>query len=84
MSPGEWAALALLGGVFAPGVWMAARGAERQRLVGLEFAGTGAIATLMVLTVSWRQDWGLIVPLVLALVTFPGTLVYARLLAGEP
>lgn len=39
---------------------------------------------LSVLAVSWRQDWSLIVPLVLALVTFPGTLVYARLLAGEP
>lgn len=84
MSSGELAALALQGGVFLPGVWMAARGAPRRRLVGLEFAGVGVIAILMVLTISWGQDWGLIVPLVLALVTFPGTLVYARLLAGEP
>lgn len=38
----------------------------------------------MVLAISWGQDWALIVPLVLALVTFPGTLVYARLLAGKP
>lgn len=78
------AALTLQGGVFLPGVWMAARGAPRRRLVGLEFAGVGAIAMLMVLIVSWGQDWSLIVPLVLALVTFPGTLVYARLLAGKP
>jgi multisubunit Na+/H+ antiporter MnhF subunit len=84
MSSGELAALMLQGGVFLPGVWMAARGAPRRRLVGLEFAGVGVIAMLMVLIVSWGQDWGLIVPLVLALVTFPGTLVYARLLAGEP
>lgn len=84
MSAGELAALALLAGVFVPGVWMAARGAARRRLVGLEFAGVGAVATLMVLAVSWRQDWTLIVPLVLALITFPGTLVYTRLLASEP
>jgi multisubunit Na+/H+ antiporter MnhF subunit len=84
MSSGELAALALQAGVFLPGVWMAARGAPRRRLVGLEFAGVGVIAILMVLMISWGQDWGLIVPLVLALVTFPGTLVYARLLAGEP
>ncbi|OBH18353.1 MrpF/PhaF family protein [Mycolicibacter sinensis] len=84
MNPGELAALVLQGGVFVPGVWMAARGAPRRRLVGLEFAGVSAIAILMLLAVSWRQDWSLIVPLVLALVTFPGTLVYARLLAGRP
>ncbi|MEZ0382537.1 MULTISPECIES: MrpF/PhaF family protein [Mycobacteriaceae] len=84
MKPGELAALVLQCGVFLPGVWMTARGAPRQRLVGLEFAGVGAIAILMVLAISWRQDWSLIVALALALVTFPGTLVYTRLLAGRP
>lgn len=84
MNPGVLAALLLQGGVVLPGIWMAARGAPRRRLVGLEFAGVGAIAMLSVLAVSWHQDWSLIVPLVLALVTFPGTLVYARLLAGKP
>jgi multisubunit Na+/H+ antiporter MnhF subunit len=82
--PGELAALVLQLGVFLPGAWIAARGAPRRRLVGLEFAGIGAIGMLLVLAVSCGQDWALIVPLVLALVTFPGTLVYARLLAGEP
>ncbi|MGV0749494.1 monovalent cation/H+ antiporter complex subunit F [Mycolicibacter minnesotensis] len=84
MIPGELAALALQVGVFAPGVWMASRGAPRGRLVGLEFAGVGAVATLMVLAVTWHQDWTLIVPLVLVLITFPGTLVYTRLLASKP
>ncbi|BBX21599.1 hypothetical protein MTER_10100 [Mycolicibacter terrae] len=84
MNPGELAALVLQGGVLLPAVWIAARGAPRRRLIGLEFAGVGAIAILSVLAVSWRQDWSLIVSLVLALVTFPGTLVYARLLAGKP
>lgn len=84
MNPGELAALALQAGVFVPGVWMAARGAPRRRLVGLEFASVGTVATLMVLAVLWHQDWTLIVPLVLALITFPGTLVYTRLLANSP
>ncbi|MGB3335131.1 MAG: hypothetical protein WBA79_20205 [Mycobacterium sp.] len=84
MSPGEAAALALQAGVFAPGVWMASRGSPRRRLVGLEFAGVGAVSTLMVLAVSWHQDWTLIVPLVLVLITLPGTLVYTRLLTSKP
>lgn len=84
MSPGECAALVLLVGVFVPGAWMACRGTPRRRLVGLEFAAIATVATLTVLAVAWHQDWTLIVPLVLALITFPGTLVYTRLLAGEP
>ena len=84
MNAGEWAALALQAGVFLPGVSMACRGAPRKRLVGLEFAGIGAVATLTVLVVSWGQDWSLIVPLALALITFPGILVYTRLLGSEP
>lgn len=84
MSPGEWAALGLLLGVFAPGLWMAARGAPRHRLVGLEFTGIAAVTTLMVLAVAWQQASSLIVPLVLAVITFPGTLVYTRLLVRKP
>lgn len=81
MSAGEWAALALLLGVFAPGLWLASTGVPRHRLVGVEFAGIGATMTMTVLAVAWQQASSLIVPLVLAVITFPGTLVYARLLA---
>ncbi|PQM44679.1 hypothetical protein C1Y40_05156 [Mycobacterium talmoniae] len=84
MSLGEAAALGLLLGVFVPGIWMASRGRPRHRLVGLEFASIAVIMALTVLAVSWHQDWGLIVPLVLALITFPGTLVYTRLLVPKP
>lgn len=84
MSPLEWVALALLLGVVSPGVAMAARGAPRKRLVGLEFASVGVVMALMVLAVAWQQSWGLVVPLTLAFITFPGTLVYTRLLTPEP
>lgn len=83
MSPGEWAALALLLGVFAPGAWIASRGTPRHRLVGLEFSGVAATMALTVLAVDRQQASSLIVPLVLAVLTFPGTLVYTRLLAGK-
>lgn len=81
MNPGELAALALLLGVFVPGAGMACHGRPRSRLVGLEFAGIAAILTLTVLAVAWQQDSSLIVPLTLAVITVPGTLVYTRLLA---
>lgn len=84
MSLGEWAALGLLLGVFVPGLWMASSGVPRHRLVGLEFAGIAAISTLTVLAVAWQQASSLIVPLVLAVITFPGTLVYTRLLVRKP
>ena len=75
-----FAALALLIGAFAPGAWMASRGDPADRLVGLEFAGVAAIMTLTLLAVAWQQSPYLIVPLTLTLITFPGTLVYTRLL----
>lgn len=84
MSAGEWAALALLLGGFAPGAWIAARGAPRHRLVGLEFSGVAATLALSILAIAWQQPASLIVPLVLAVITFPGTLVYTRLLARKP
>lgn len=83
MSPGEWAALVLLLGVFAAGLWMASTGVPRHRLVGLEFAGIATITILIVLAVSWQQPSSLIIPLVLVAITFPGTLVYTRLLVRE-
>ncbi|HWF71528.1 MAG TPA: hypothetical protein VG187_18555 [Mycobacterium sp.] len=80
MSLGEIAALVLLVGAFAPGMWMASRGQPQQRLVGLEFATIAAAMALAALAVAWQQSFVLIVPLVLVVVTLPGTLVYTRLL----
>jgi len=83
MSAGEIAALALLLGAFVPGMWMASRGEPQQRLVGMEFATIGAAMALAVLVVAWQQTYALNVPLILVVVTLPGTLVYTRLLVSR-
>jgi multicomponent Na+:H+ antiporter subunit F len=80
MSLGEIAALVLLLGTFVPGMWMASRGEPQQRLVGMEFATIAAAMALTLLGVAWQQTFALIVPLILVVVTLPGTLVYTRLL----
>lgn len=82
MSLGEIAALVLLLGAFVPGMWMAARGRAEHRLVGMEFATIAAAMALAVLAVAWQFSFELIVPLILVVVTLPGTLVYTRLLAS--
>ena len=83
MSLGEIAALVLLVGVFVPGMWMASRGEPQQRLVGMEFATIAATMALAVLVIAWQLSYALIVPLVLVVVTLPGTLVYTRLLVSH-
>lgn len=83
MNPWEFAALALLLGVFLPGAVVASRGEPRSRLVGLEFASVAVVMTIMVVAVAWQRNSDLIVALVLALVTLPGTLVFTRLLVGK-
>lgn len=83
MNAGEIAALLVLLGVFVPGTWMASHGQSRARLVGLEFASIAAITTLMLVATAWQRDVDLIVPLILALVTLPGTLVFTRLLVDK-
>lgn len=84
MNAGEIAALLLLLGVFAPGTWIASRGAPHHRLVGLELASVAAVMTLMIIAVASQRNSTLIVGLVAALATLPGTLVFTRLLAGKP
>lgn len=84
MSHGIWltAAAVLAIGAVAPSLATASRGAAAHRLAGLQLAGT--VVTMLLVTVSLgvaRPDY-LIVPLVLALLSFAGTLVYARLIGG--
>lgn len=83
MSLGEIAALVLLVGAFVPGMWMAARGQTQERLVGMEFATIAAAMAMTVLAVAWQLSYELIVPLILVVVTLPGTLVYTRLLVSR-
>lgn len=69
----------LLGGL-APAGWIAARGAAPDRLVGLELGSVVAVLELMLFSQAENESQYLIVPLVLALMSFAGTLVYTRLL----
>lgn len=69
------AALVLLLAGFAPGLWLASAGGAASRLGGMEFATVAAVLATTVLSVAWQQTMYLIVPLVLMLVSVPGTLV---------
>lgn len=72
----------LLGGL-APAGWMAARGTPVDRLVGLEMGTTVTTLELMLFAQAENESQYLIVPLVLVLLSFAGTLVYTRLLASQ-
>ena len=78
------AALALLIVGVAPGLLLCARGTAVSRLIGLELLGASAIMAMIALSVALNQSSYLIVPLVLAVLTATGTLVYTRLLPDEP
>lgn len=87
MSAGTlWAAatLALLVVGVAPGLLLCARGTAVARLVGLELLSASAVMAMISLSVAVNQSSYLIVPLVLAVLTATGTLVYTRLLIPEP
>lgn len=74
------AVVLLLGGM-APAGWIASRGSSLDRLVGLEMGGVVAGLELILFSQAENESQYLIVPLVLTLLSFAGTLVYARLLA---
>lgn len=71
---------ALLVGGLGPGLWLTLRGSAAHRLVGLELTGATAALTMLLWCQAIDQPSYLIVPLVLVLLSFAGTLVYTRLL----
>ncbi|MFH5877350.1 MrpF/PhaF family protein [Arthrobacter sp. NA-172] len=71
-------ALLLLGVV--PSLFLAARGSNVQRLVGLQLLTGCSVMVLIGLSIIVGQSSYLIVPLVLAVLASIGTLVYTRLL----
>jgi multisubunit Na+/H+ antiporter MnhF subunit len=77
------AAGALMVGGFGPALILAGRGSAAHRLLGLELAGATGTIALMVLCQAMNQSSYLIVPLVLVLLSFAGTLVFTRLLGGR-
>ena len=80
MNPWLLGVLALTVGALAPAVWISSRGGPVDRLVGLELATVAGALILMGFSQAVRQPSYLIVPLVLVLVGFAGTLVFVRLL----
>lgn len=70
----------LLVGGLGPALWLSARDGPLDRLVGLQLTGSVAVLLLLVLSQAVNQSGYLIVPLVLVLLGFAGTLVFARLL----
>jgi multisubunit Na+/H+ antiporter MnhF subunit len=62
-----------------PALYVGARGGTASRLLGLQFTGTVAALLLMALSVVVDQPSYLIVPLVLVLLSYAGTLVFTRL-----
>ncbi len=73
------AALLLMAGGLGPAVWLASRGGATERLAGLQLAGTVTIVTLLLLVQAYGPASAVIVPLSLTVLTFAGTLVFARL-----
>ena len=81
MNPWLITAVALLLGSLAPAALLGSRGGPVDRLVGLEFVGAVLTLVLLLLAQAFGQSSYLIVPLVLVLLSFAGTLVFTRLLA---
>lgn len=81
MNPWLLGAVVLLATGFAPALWIGSRNSPVERLVGLELASVVSTLVLMSIAQGVAQSSYLIVPLVLAVVSVAGTLVYTRLLA---
>ncbi|MBF6060039.1 hypothetical protein IU500_00015 [Nocardia terpenica] len=84
MWPGLWlaAGFVLLVGAIPPGIWLSVRGSAPERIIGLQLVGSAGGLTLVAISLGVSRPDYLIVPLVLVLLTFAGTLVYTRL-TGE-
>lgn len=84
MNPWLIGDLVLLGVAMPATLWLAARGDELDRLVGLEMSGVVATLTLLAFIEGAGQSSYLVVPLLTAVLSFAGTLVFTRLLAPRP
>ena len=71
----------LLGGAMPSALWLASRGDPMDRLVGLEISGVVTTLALLSFSVGIHESSYLIVPLLTAVLSFAGTLVFTRLLA---
>jgi multisubunit Na+/H+ antiporter MnhF subunit len=74
------ATLVLMIGALGPAVYLGLRGGPLDRLVGLQLAGSLLVAVLLLLAHGFAQSSYVFVPLVLAVLSFAGVLVFLRLL----
>jgi multisubunit Na+/H+ antiporter MnhF subunit len=81
MTPWQLGAIVLMVGGLGPALWLGSRGDPVHRLVGLELGSSLTVLVLLLLCQVAGQAQFLIVPLVLVLLSFAGTLVFTRLLA---
>ncbi|MEU4672364.1 monovalent cation/H+ antiporter complex subunit F [Amycolatopsis sp. NPDC023774] len=77
------AALLLVGGGLGPALWLASRGTAVERLAGLQLAGAVTVLVLLLLTQAYGPSSAVILPLVLVVLAFAGTLVFVRLLGAR-
>jgi multicomponent Na+:H+ antiporter subunit F len=73
-----WVAVVLLVGAMGPCLLGVCRGAPGERLVALQCLSVVMTVALVVLSVGFDRSSYLDVPLVLALVSLAGSLVFAR------
>jgi multisubunit Na+/H+ antiporter MnhF subunit len=77
------AAVLMLSGLL-PGLVLISRGEAVARLLGLQLLSGVSVLVLMLLAQGFGQSQYLIVPLVLVVLAFAGTLVFTRLLRSGP
>jgi multicomponent Na+:H+ antiporter subunit F len=73
-------ALVLMVGALGPATYLGLRGGPLERLVGLELAGALLAGLFLLLAHGFAQSSYVLVALVLAVLSYPGILVFLRLL----
>jgi multisubunit Na+/H+ antiporter MnhF subunit len=77
-------ALVLMIGGMIPALVLLGRGDSAARLIGLQLLASITVLELLLLSQGFGQPQYLVVPLVLVVLSFAGTLVFTRLLGKRP
>lgn len=83
MTAWSLAVAALLVGGLLPGLLLSSRGTATDRLVGVQITSAVAVIVLLLMSQDAGQSSYLIVPQVLTVLSFAGTLVFTRLLGPD-
>jgi len=77
------AAALLIATGLGPALLLAARGGPVERLIGLELSASVTVLALLCLVQAYGPASALILPLVLVVLAFAGTLVFTRLFGSR-